>query len=103
MTLKTFAKILRDFAVDDSTAVGRWGGEEFVVVCYEKNAAEIKKIAEELRKKVEEYDFPEIKHITCSIGVTELKGDDTFNEAFNRLDKALYASKDNGRNMVTIL
>ena len=60
-------------------------------------------MAEEVRKKVEEYLFPEIYHITCSIGVTELKADDDFTGAFGRIDKALYTSKENGRNRVTVL
>ena len=102
-TLKHFAKIMRDLAVEENTSVGRWGGEEFVIVCYEKDADEVMNLAEELRKNVEVYSFPEIGHITCSIGVTELKAGDTFTEAFNRIDKAMYASKHDGRNKVTIL
>ena len=62
-----------------------------------------KKQLNRLWKQVEEYLFPEILHITCSIGVTEIRKDDTFAEAFDRVDKALYASKQNGRNMVTRL
>ena len=102
-TLKHFAKIMRDLAVEENTSVGRWGGEEFVIVCYEKDADEVMNLAEELRKNVEVYSFPEIGHITCSIGVTELKAGGTFTEAFNRIDKAMYASKHDGRNKVTIL
>ena len=59
--------------------------------------------AEKLRKAVEAYDFPEIGHITCSIGVTQVKSDDNFTEVFNRIDKAMYDSKQNGRNTVTLL
>lgn len=103
MTLKQFAKIMKDLATEDNTAVGRWGGEEFVIVCYEKDAQEVLYMAEKLRKNVEESEFPEIGHITCSIGVTELRVGDTFTEAFNRIDKAMYQSKHNGRNKVTIL
>ena len=89
--------------IEEKAAVGRWGGEEFVIVCYGKNGDTFFGMAEQIRKNVEEYEFPEIGHITCSIGVTELKADDTFSDAFNRLDKAMYASKQIGRNMVTIL
>lgn len=103
MTLKKFANIMKDLATEDNTSVGRWGGEEFVIVCYEKDAQEVLYMAEKLRKTVEESDFPEIGHITCSIGVTELMVGDTFTEAFNRIDKAMYTSKHNGRNKVTIL
>jgi diguanylate cyclase (GGDEF)-like protein len=103
VTLKHFAKLLMDASVEEKALVGRWGGEEFVIVCREKNAEEASAMAENLRQKVEAYQFPDIYHITCSIGVTELKADDEFKEAFNRLDKAMYASKHNGRNKVTLL
>ena len=103
VTLKHFAKLLMDASVEEKALVGRWGGEEFVIVCREKNAEEASAMAENLRQKVEAYQFPDIYHITCSIGVTELNADDEFKEAFNRLDKAMYASKHNGRNKVTLL
>ena len=102
-TLKHFAKILMDSAVEEKALVGRWGGEEFVIVCRDKDAEAANAMAENLRQKVEAYQFPDIFHITCSIGVTELKAEDEFKEAFNRLDKAMYASKHNGRNKVTLL
>ncbi|MBR2993073.1 MAG: GGDEF domain-containing protein [Clostridiales bacterium] len=102
-TLKHFANLMREFAAEKKIMAGRWGGEEFVIVCRDVNGEAALAMAEEFRKKVEEYQFPEIYHITCSIGVTEIKKEDDFTEAFNRLDKAMYASKHNGRNMVTIL
>ena len=103
VTLKHFAKLLMDSSAEDKALVGRWGGEEFVIICRDKNAEEASAMAESLRQKVEAYQFPDIYHITCSIGVTELKAEDEFKEAFNRLDKAMYASKHNGRNKVTLL
>ena len=102
-TLKLFAKILIEVASEEKISVGRWGGEEFVIVCHEKNGDAAYKIAETIRKRVEEYLFPDIFHITCSIGVTELKKNDDFTGAFDRLDKAMYASKQNGRNQTTLL
>ncbi|MBO4495496.1 MAG: GGDEF domain-containing protein [Clostridiales bacterium] len=100
-TLKHFAKILMEFAAKNEVMAGRWGGEEFVVVCRGKDGEKAYEMAESLRKEVEEYLFPEICHITCSIGVTDLKPDDSFKEVFDRMDKAMYASKHNGRNKVT--
>lgn len=102
-TLKHFANLMREFAAEKKIMAGRWGGEEFVIVCRDVNGDDALAMAEEFRKKVEEYQFPEIYHITCSIGVTEIKKEDDFTEAFNRLDKAMYASKHNGRNKVTKL
>ena len=102
-TLKLFAGMLKEMAAANNSLAGRWGGEEFVVVCLGMNVNEVLETAEKFRKDVETYEFPEIGHITCSIGVTELKTEDTFDEAFDRLDKAMYKSKHNGRNQVTIL
>lgn len=102
-TLKHFAKILMDISVEEKALVGRWGGEEFVIVCRDKNGDAAFELAERLREKVAAYQFPDIYHITCSIGVTELAAGDDFKGAFDRLDKAMYASKHNGRNKVTKL
>ena len=102
-TLKLFADILKEMAAANNSLAGRWGGEEFVVVCLGINGEKVFELAEKLRKDVEAYEFPQIGHITCSIGVTELKADDTFEGAFDRLDKAMYKSKHNGRNQVTSL
>ena len=102
-TLKLFAKILLSAASEDELMVGRWGGEEFVIICRGKDSSAAQEIAEKIRNKVEEYIFPDILHITCSIGVTEIKKEDDFASAFDRIDKAMYASKQNGRNQVTTL
>ena len=102
-TLKLFADILKEMAAANNSLAGRWGGEEFVVVCLGINGEKVFELAEKLRKEVEAYEFPQIGHITCSIGVTELTADDTFDGAFDRLDKAMYKSKHNGRNQVTSL
>ena len=101
--LKHFATLLNDCAVEADASVGRWGGEEFVVVCRGKDFGFVKESAEMLRKKVESSDFPEIGHITCSVGVTEVKATDTFEEAFDRVDRAMYLSKEGGRNRMTVL
>ncbi len=103
VTLKHFAKILMGIATEEKALVGRWGGEEFVIVCRDKNADAARLLAEKIRESIAEYQFPDIYHLTCSIGVTELHPEDDFTKAFNRLDKAMYASKQSGRNKVTLL
>ena len=102
-TLQHFSKILLDIVQEEKIVAGRWGGEEFVIICRDKDEAKAAELAEKIRQKADQYLFPEIAHITCSIGVTELKADDDFTGAFGRIDKALYTSKENGRNRVTVL
>ena len=102
-TLKQFAALLKEYAAEHKVMAGRWGGEEFVVVCRDRDAAVTNGMAEEFRKIVESHEFPGVCHITCSIGVTQLKPEDDFDGAFDRLDKAMYESKNSGRNKVTLL
>jgi len=99
-TLKCFAEILTDTLGRENAVVGRWGGEEFVAVCYEKNRDEAIALAENLRKRVSEASFAGAGKITCSIGVTEIEEADGAGEAFERMDKALYRAKSEGRNRV---
>ncbi|MBO4679433.1 MAG: GGDEF domain-containing protein, partial [Lachnospiraceae bacterium] len=102
-TLKRFASILMSEMEGLDAAVGRWGGEEFIIACPGKTLDFIKEKAEHLRKAVEDSPFVDVGHITCSIGVTEVNKTDSFEDAFERVDKALYASKEGGRNRVTVL
>ena len=102
-TLKHFTEIIKDHLTEEKTYFGRWGGEEFIIVSYGKTDSEAAEKAEEIRKAIESAKFPEIGAITCSIGVTALKDEDTFENAFERVDKALYSSKENGRNRVTVM
>ena len=85
---------------DLNAVIGRWGGEEFVVVCYDTGSEKANALAEGLRRTISEESFGKIGQITCSIGVTTINSDDTFDDAFNRMDRALYNAKSSGRNCV---
>ena len=102
-TLKRLAEILMESTNDKNAYVGRWGGEEFVIVYYCTGSDEAFNFAEGLRVKVEEAEFEKADHITCSVGISQLKGSDSFENAFDRVDKAMYASKEAGKNKVTQL
>ena len=99
--LKAFVKVINDFIEPYNFAIGRWGGEEFVCVCYDMNIDQLKPIAENLRKKVEEAEFEKDIKITCSIGLTEVKKGDTAQIIFDRVDRAMYEAKTGGRNRIT--
>ncbi len=100
VTLKHFVEILNENIKDKNAVLGRWGGEEFVIVCYDTPIEKAGELAEELRKKVAEAEFEKAGHITCSIGVTEIEAEDEMNKAFERMDSALYKAKSEGRNRV---
>ncbi len=99
-TLKQFAHIITDCFKEEHADIGRWGGEEFVVVCYNRARDEAVALAEKLRAAVADAAMPNSKKITCSIGVTEVSENDRFEDVFERMDKALYAAKSAGRNQV---
>ncbi len=100
IVLKQFAKAIKEFIQPYKMTIGRWGGEEFVCVCYGMNLEEIKPIAEQLRKKIEDSTFEKTIKITCSIGLTELKKGDTAKIIFDRVDHAMYEAKTSGRNRI---
>jgi diguanylate cyclase (GGDEF)-like protein len=78
----------------------RFGGEEFVVLMRCGSNAAALHAFERLRANAEHYTFPQVGHITVSIGFTEIKPSDTPSSAFERADKAVYYAKTHGRNMV---
>lgn len=89
----------------DVDAVGRFGGEEFVVVCEETDSAGALLLAERVRAEVEATTFHangEALCCTCSVGVATFPaaGRD-WESLFKATDEALYASKHGGRNRVT--
>lgn len=100
--LKQFVKLICDSFEPYNIKIGRWGGEEFVCVCYDNSFETVKELAESVRQKIESEIFESLVKITCSIGLTELQPDDTLLIAFNRVDSAMYEAKNNGRNQVAI-
>jgi diguanylate cyclase (GGDEF)-like protein len=79
----------------------RYGGEEFMVIMPETSLDKAIILAQRIRKSIEKLEIHPVKQITISIGVTELKEDDTIETFIKRVDNALYKSKENGRNRVT--
>ena len=101
--LKLFTSTIKEQLSEEKAYFGRWGGEEFIIVWYGMSGEETAKRADQLRRSVETQEFPKVGKLTCSIGVTQLKDGDSFDQAFARVDQALYSSKENGRNQVTLI
>jgi len=80
--------------------VARYGGEEFVVILPETDQNEAKAIAEQLRQAVEQAKW-QTGRITVSVGIATAIKTDNETTILQRADKALYASKENGRNQIT--
>ena len=80
--------------------LGRWGGEEFLIVDSESHDEKVIEFAEKIRKVIETNKFENIGQITCSFGVAHYREGDTEASILIRTDKALYNAKDSGRNCV---
>ena len=78
----------------------RFGGEEFVVMMRCDTADESALAFERFRHNTEQHAFPQVGHITVSVGFSEVRQDDTPSGAFERADKAVYHAKQHGRNQV---
>lgn len=81
--------------------VGRWGGEEFLLICSISDQDAAMTIAAKLRTSIEAHDFPVVGHVTASLGVYCCNGQaDALEQIVSYADAALYAAKEQGRNRV---
>ena len=98
--LQELAHVL-DSLVDEVGFAARIGGEEFVVVLPEIGQSETEAIAEEIRKSIETKDWP-YGQVTVSIGVAKSTKGMELSGLLKMADVALYNSKNEGRNRVTV-
>lgn len=80
----------------------RWGGEEFVVLCPNTALETAAVLAERLRERVANSNFPGVGRLTISIGAAECLTHESWDQWFARADLALYRAKANGRNQVQV-
>jgi diguanylate cyclase (GGDEF)-like protein len=101
-------KALRPF-MRQNDAIGRWGGEEFLVIIEKTNLHNLAQVAERLRRAVGELtESPALRadgigacKVSASFGISMMAAqDDSYDAAIKRADQALYAAKSNGRNRV---
>jgi eukaryotic-like serine/threonine-protein kinase len=99
--IRAVATVLREH-VRQPDVFGRYGGEEFAVVQSEMHGDPLQ-LGERLRAAVEATvvsGTSETIRVTISVGVAELKPDDTLESLLSRADEALYRAKEGGRNRV---
>lgn len=104
VVIKGFGEVLKR-CKRATDSVGRFGGEEFVLVCEETDAAGAQLLAERIRQELEVTKFETAQgtvQVTCSLGVATFpsSGHD-WESLFKATDEALYVSKRGGRNRVT--
>lgn len=97
--LKEFSKIL-SANIREVDTIGRWGGEEFLIISPHTDEEGALVIAENLRCRIEEYSFSIVGKKTASFGVAQYDASSIVENLFHQLDKALYHAKNEGRNQV---
>lgn len=100
--LKEFANLIQE-NIRDKDIVGRWGGEEFIIIANDLNAKQAVVFSDRLRKLIEEAAFSHQNKVTASFGVAEYRQKEKIKDVLKRADIALYMAKENGRNKVEIL
>lgn len=82
--------------------VGRWGGEEFLILADVGAEDDAVSLAERIRASVERHLQDHTPPVTISIGVAEYLGTGDIEEQLNHADRALYFAKEKGRNQVAL-
>lgn len=80
--------------------LGRWGGEEFMLVCPETTLSQASILSEKIRRLVEQQAFSINQRITISAGATQYSPEDSLTSVLSRVDNNLYQAKDAGRNRI---
>ena len=103
--IKSLARLLLQ-RLRQSDVIGRYGGEEFVIILPDTDLAAAVHVANNLRQAVATKDVinrtsgEKMGRITLSVGVAEYLDGETESQIIERADAALYTSKHNGRNQV---
>lgn len=103
--LKEFSKCLKQ-SVRKIDIVSRWGGEEFLILLPETRKEQALNVAnrikENLSKVYVDYNNIVVSMNTASFGLTEYHREDNSNLLIEKVDKALYISKNNGKNKISL-
>ena len=91
------AEVMRD-RVRKSDWLGRWGGEEFMIICPNTEADGAYLLADNLRQAIHDTHFEGLGALSCSFGVATLKPKENIESLIQRADAALYQAKHAGRN-----
>lgn len=83
-----------------SDRLGRWGGEEFIIMLPETNANEAALVAEKLREVISLGEYKISSSVTCSFGVATYADNEKLDSMIARADRYLYQAKKEGKNRV---
>jgi diguanylate cyclase (GGDEF) domain len=102
IVLQSLAVLIKSCSGDKGSAF-RFGGDEFVVLITGALPEESFKIAENIRTKANQLDFPQIdSHLRLSLSIGLMQGDSSIHEMMRKADIAMYDSKRKGKNMTSV-
>lgn len=97
--LKKISALARE-SLRRSDYIGRWGGEEFLIVCPETSIGEAETVAEKLRRRISGYACG-LGTLSCSFGVSEFEKEQySIDDFIHHVDMAMYRAKESGKNRV---
>ena len=102
--LQAFAGVVRA-SVRDTDVLGRWGGEEFLLLLSDTHPEDARELLERVRQAVAAMEIPHAAgtlHMTLSAGLALHLPGDTVELTLERADQALYTAKSLGRNRVVV-
>ena len=97
------ADVLRKVTASTPSSLGRWGGEEFMILLPNSTIDEATTLAEKIRKEYASVSYENADPQTVSIGVVQAKDDEDADTLYTRVDKALYKAKADGKNRVIVI
>jgi len=80
---------------------GRWGGEEFLIICPNTTLEGAIRLGDTIRASIEQAQFDQGITCTCSLGVAQMNSESTTEALLKQADIALYRAKSEGRNRVS--
>ncbi|MCK9491535.1 MAG: diguanylate cyclase [Sulfurimonas sp.] len=88
--------------VRKSDIFGRFGGEEFLIICPHTTQEEAFVLSQKLKEEVSSYHFNKVGYKTISLGIAQLTDDDDAQSLVKKADIALYEAKNTGRDKAVI-
>lgn len=99
--LKIFSQVLQK-SIRSTDILGRWGGEEFIIVLPYTNSDEAYICVNKIKKNIGEIKYQNIEKITCSFGIASSDNNLTLDKLILKADTALYRAKATGKNRIIL-
>lgn len=103
IVLKDTSKLIKNCLSKSEDWVGRYGGDEFIIVLYNTDRKDVFKTVENIRAKIEKHKFKYVDksiNVTLSLGVCTVNSYADFDGIMEMLDENLYKAKKNGKNRI---